>query len=197
MILLLLTTLIIADVQEVNFGYASVYNDLVLACPKSTYKKTGLPVAAHRWLPCGTIINVKRIDTGKVAKAVIGDRGPYGACIPSKKNTRACGQGSKWINGRDFVRKKRPMKSAAWRGILDMSIPLARRLGVKNRLIPVVIYTDLANSKPLNTVPDDLGSKKIVIKSNNFSILTILWSMQYEIRATTSENNNREMAQDS
>ncbi len=188
---LLLTVLALADVQEVNFGLASVYNDAVLACPKSTYKKTGLPTVAHRELPCGTIINVKRIDTGKVVKAVVADRGPFGACMPSKKGSRACGPGAKWINGRNFVKKKLPMNTATWRGILDMSMALAKRLGVKNRLIPVVIYTDHANSEPFNVIPDEVDDPKLERNSIDFNILTLLGSTQDdETRVSSSEGRN-------
>ena len=106
---LLLSVLVLADIQQVDVGLASVYNDKILACPKSTYQKTKLPICANRELPCGTILTVKRIDNNKEAKCVVADRGPYGACVPSKNNTRACGRGQKWINGRNFVKKKKPM----------------------------------------------------------------------------------------
>lgn len=190
--LILFLTLSIINTQQVDVGMASVYNDKVYACPKSTYKHTGLPVCANRDLPCGTILNVKRVDTEQVAQCVVGDRGPYGACIPSKKNTRACGQGSKWINGRNFVKKKKPMISASWRGILDMSRPLARRLGVKNRLVPVVIYTDFANNIPFSITPDDEDDPKLERISNNIDTLTFLeMAKSYEIRTTSGESDNQ------
>lgn len=162
----------------VQYGLASVYNDKTYACPKSSYQYTHLPTAAHRSLPCGSIINVKIIDSDKEVKAVIADRGPYGACKPSKISSRACGFGSKWINGRDFVKKKLPMNSATWRGILDMSMPLAKRLGVKNRLVPVVIYTDLANSAPSNVIEDAVDDPKLERNHSNFNRLTFLGSIK-------------------
>jgi len=174
-----------ADIQQIDVGLASVYNDRILACPKSTYKKTGLPICANRDLPCGTILNVRRIDVDKGARCVVADRGPYGACVPSKKNTRACGPGSRWINGRNFVRKKKPMNLATWRGILDMSIPLARRLGVRDRLVFVVIYTDFANSAPSSINPDDIDDPKIERNSNNIDTLARLEMVRTHENHTT------------
>src|SRR5260221_6230321 len=85
--------------EDIDIGLASVYHDKYLACPKYTYKYTGLDTCAHRSLPCGSVINIKRIDTGKTVQAVVADRGPFGICRPSNKNTRACGMGSIWSNG--------------------------------------------------------------------------------------------------
>lgn len=192
MINLLMLLVAFANFQEVDIGLASVFNDKIFACPKSTYKKTGLPICAHRTLPCGTILNVERIDTEQTAKCVVADRGPYGCCLPAHINTRACGRGSKWINGRNFVRKKIPMKSAAWRGILDMSRPLAKLLNVKNRLVPVVIYTDFANSEISSITPDEIDDPKLERKSNNIDALMLLeMTKSDEITAHTNKNNNR------
>ena len=194
---LLLFVLHFADVNQVDIGLASVYNDKILACPKSTYKKTGLPICANRDLPCGTILNVKRVDNGKIARCVVADRGPYGACTPSKKNTRACGQGSKWINGRNFVKKKKPMNLATWRGILDMSVSLARRLGVQNRLVPVFIYTDFANTTPSSIIPDDTDDPKIERNSNNIDTLALLEMVRtHENHTTTTQTKNQAVAHD-
>lgn len=180
------------DMQQVDVGLASVYHDKVFACPKSTYKQTGLPTVAHRTFPCGTIINVKRIDVdGEIIRAVVADRGPFGACIPSKKSTRACGHGSKWINGGRLFRQKNIVKSINWRGILDMSGPLAKLLGVKNRLVPVVIYTDLANNQPFSVIPDNYDDPKLERKSNVFDILTALETNSFNEPTTeTGEINN-------
>jgi len=189
----LLLVLSFMDLQSVDVGFASVYYDKTFACPKTSYIHTGLPVCANRELPCGTILNVKRIDTKQVAKCVVGDRGPYGVCVPSKKNTRACGHGSKWINGRNFIKKKKPMNTAVWRGILDMTRPLARLLGVKNRLVPVVIYTDFANNAPFSIIPDDEDDPKLDRISNNLDTLTFLENAKSydETRTASGEINNR------
>jgi hypothetical protein len=139
-------------------GKASVYNDKVLACPKSTYKHTGLPVCANRELPCGTILTVIRTDNNKQAQCVIADRGPFGVCIKSNKNTRACGFGSRWINGRYIYKYNKPMINAVWRGILDMSRPFARKLGVyKNRLIPIIMYVSFTNNAIFNIVEKSIS----------------------------------------
>lgn len=191
-ILILIATLVdTTTISHVDIGLASVYNDRVFACPRSTYKKIRLPTCANRDLPCGTILNVKRIDSNKTARCVVADRGPYGACIPSKRNTRACGHGLRWINGRNFVRKKKPMDSANWRGILDMSITLARHLGVKDRLVPVFIWTDFANTGPSYVIPDDIDDPKIGENSSNISILTSLWMVRkYENHTTVAQSEN-------
>jgi hypothetical protein len=191
--LALLFILNILNTQQVDVGLASVYNDKIFACPRATYKQVRLPICANRDLPCGTILNVKRIDTGQIAKCVVADRGPYGACVPSKKNSRACGHGLRWINGRNFVRNKRPMNLATWRGILDMSKPLARLLGVKNRLVSVVIYTDFANNESYSITPDDVDDLKLERISNNTGTLTLLETTEShdETRTTSGEIDNR------
>lgn len=178
--------------QEIDVGLASVYNDKILACPKNTYKYAELPTCANRNLPCGTILNVKRMDTDKVAKCVVADRGPFGACVPSKRNTHACGHGSKWINGRKFVKNKIPMNTATWRGILDMSMPLAKKLNVKNRLVPVFIYTDFANSGPSSIIIDDIDDPKLERNSNKINVLTLLENAKYhdETRRTSGKGRN-------
>lgn len=176
MIRLLILFATLTSVQQVDTGLAGVYNNnATLACPKYTYKKAGLPICASRDLPCGTILHVKRLDNGREARCVVADRGPYGFCTPSKKNTRACGKGSRWINGRIFIKKQKLIKSGTWRGILDMSTALARQLGVRNRVVPVLIWTDLANTEPSNIDPDDLDDPKSR-NSNDISILTSLES---------------------
>lgn len=172
MSLLLFSMIVMADLHQIDRGLASVYDDAILACPKSSYQKTKLPTCAHRDLPCGAVVFIKRVDGNKIIKAVVADRGPFGVCKPSNKNTRACGTGSKWVNGRNYFKKKIPMESATWRGVLDMSIPLAKSLGIKNRLIPVIIYSDLANSKISNDHKDIQDDPKIVRISNDINILT-------------------------
>lgn len=190
--LLLFSIMSIANVMTIDVGLASVYNDKIYACPKTSYKHTGLPTAAHRELPCGTVINVKRVDTGKTVKAVVADRGPFGACVPYKGTSRACGNGLRWINGRDFVRKKKPMVTAVWRGILDMSLPLAKLLNVKNRLVMVVIYTDFANNVPSNVWDDDVDDPKLSRKVNEINSLTLLENAnKHEVRIATNKSRDR------
>jgi hypothetical protein len=163
--------LLFLQLTYVQYGLASVYNDKVYACPKASYKYTHLHTAASRTLECGTIINIKRLDTDKIVKAVISDRGPYGTCNPGKRDTRACGHNSKWKNGRKLIKSKMPIESHNWRGVLDMSRPLARELGVKNRLIPVLIYTDPANDLPSNVDPLDTNETNNAIKINKIDKL--------------------------
>ena len=138
-----------------NIGLASVYNDKVFACPRSSYAQTHLPTLANRTLPCGSVVSVMRLDTGRVVRAQVNDRGPFGACRPSPhSHTRACGNGKKWINGRNYFKHNIPMITGNWRGIIDMSPKLAHLLGTKNGLIPVIISPE-TNNNALSGVRED------------------------------------------
>lgn len=145
----ILTLLNLSNASNVDVGLASVFNDKVLACPRTSYKHSNGNICAHRSLPCGEEVNIVRIDNGKISSCTIADRGPFGFCVQSKRNTRECGMGARWINGSKFIKHKTPIKSGTWRGILDMSPKVAKRLGIKNRLVRVMIYTKYTNTPPL------------------------------------------------
>lgn len=166
--------ILLLQLANVQYGLASVYNDKVFACPKSTYKNNKLPTCASRTLPCGTVVTVKRLDNGKVALGRVIDRGGFGVCVPSTKNSRACGQGLKWKNGRNYFKYNLPMGLATWRGILDMSPALAHKLGAKNRLVPVVIYTGTANNEPSVVNPDIIDDPKIQRNIDNSNVFAYL-----------------------
>ena len=68
--------------------------------------------AAHKTLPLGTVVRVKRTDTGQTVRVVINDRGPYGAV----------GDDGAWRVDLEGTEQTR------YRGILDMSIATARAL---------------------------------------------------------------------
>jgi rare lipoprotein A len=61
-------------------GKAHYYSDELsgngMACG-GTYRPSKM-VAAHRTLPCGTVLRVKNRANGKVVKVKVKDRGPYG-----------------------------------------------------------------------------------------------------------------------
>ena len=60
-------------------GYASYYHDRFngrRTANGETYDKTILS-AAHRTLPMGSLIRVKRLDNGKTVTLRVNDRGPY------------------------------------------------------------------------------------------------------------------------
>lgn len=164
-LLLLIVQLFVAEQ-----GLASVYSDKVFACPRKMRIKQ-YPICAHRSLPCGSLITVKRLDNNVEVKCQIMDRGPYGICTPSHRNTRACGNGSKWSNGRNIIKNKIPMKLGTWRGILDMTKPLAKKLGVTNRLINVMIHTNIANNKLFAIETNDTDDPKLERIHNNAIIL--------------------------
>lgn len=67
---------------------------------------------AHRSLPCGTRVLLYNPRTGKSTTAVVVDRGPYGAMV-----------------GRAWTLKRRLGDPGIWRGCLDISQRVARRLG--------------------------------------------------------------------
>lgn len=128
-------------------GLASVYYPTTeIACKNKHYDKR-LPICANRELACGTVLNVQREDTGKIAQCRVLDRGPFGICLDSKngKGSRACGEGKKWKNGNVWYRKNLEVDDDLWRGIIDLSPGIANKLGVHNRLIKVNIWREINN----------------------------------------------------
>ncbi len=81
---------------------------------------------AHRTLPLQTtVLLVNGRDSSKRAWCRINDRGPYGAVTSD---------GS-------YVVKTRPEQDGKWRGVLDISIAVARELGTHEQgLEPVEIH---------------------------------------------------------
>jgi len=71
-----------------------------------------VPFCAHRTLPCGSVLLVELARTGARALCVVIDRGPYGA-----------------IHDGSWVLKRRRSDPGRWRGVLDLSLGVAIRLG--------------------------------------------------------------------
>jgi rare lipoprotein A len=68
------------DRSEVQTGYATWYGG-ALAGHKTASGERFDPsqmTAAHRTLPLGTWVEVKRVDTGQTVRVRINDRGPFG-----------------------------------------------------------------------------------------------------------------------
>lgn len=57
-------------------GTASIYRDTRVACPGERYDPNAM-TAAHRTLPCGTVVEIKNVKNGHVASVRIIDRGPF------------------------------------------------------------------------------------------------------------------------
>lgn len=74
-------------------------------------------VCAHRWLPFGTLVRLTR-KNGRSALCVVLDRGPFGACVPTRRNYRGrgCPKGYRY---RVIVNRRRLPRGAYYRGVID------------------------------------------------------------------------------
>ena len=104
-----------------NTGIASTFtahekwNNGKFACG-GDWEDPDRAVCAHRWLPCGTWIEVESKKTGRTAWCEVMDRGPYGALSSD----------GKWVLKRPRDPKT---KSAKWRGIIDLSPSVTNAIG--------------------------------------------------------------------
>lgn len=57
-------------------GVASVYVDVAVACPGERYSASSL-TAAHRTIPCGTLVEVVNVRNGRRVVVRIVDRRPF------------------------------------------------------------------------------------------------------------------------
>jgi rare lipoprotein A len=69
-----------ADRSEVQVGYATWYGGALAGHPTASGERfdPGQMTAAHRKLPFGTWVEVKRVDTSQTVRVRINDRGPFG-----------------------------------------------------------------------------------------------------------------------
>ena len=103
-------------------------------CAWKKHVKLGDPLVAHRFLKCGTRIHVSLVKAPWAgAWMVVGDHGPYGACVQRGKVPKGAYWRENWSCRRKFgpdsvwyVKLKR-RQPGIWRGVLDMS-PVARKL---------------------------------------------------------------------
>lgn len=113
-----------------QYGLASQYDwprdplsGKSLACQyqfkPDAFKEARKQGCAHRFLPCGTRLLISNPRTGRSQVCTVVDRGPYGATYRGK-----------------WVVKIRKTDPGEWRGIIDLSMPVADRLGL-NGLEPV------------------------------------------------------------
>ena len=96
-------------------------NDGRLACDGGRqWEDPEEPVCAHRTLPCGTLLLVQSVQTGKTAWCRVLDRGPYGALTAE----------GTWI-----IKKPGDQETATatWRGVLDVGPRVGRELGLRGR----------------------------------------------------------------
>lgn len=100
---------------------------------------------AHRWLPLGMPMVIKNMENGRVAVALVEDRGPFGYCLHKRRRkphcrpkphawrrAHPCPRGYKWVNGAFEPHRSRILHGDAcgwWRGAIDMTWPVARELG--------------------------------------------------------------------
>lgn len=56
--------------------YSDAYKGSTMACGGSYHPRK--MIAAHRNLPCGTVLRVKNLSNGNIVKVTVKDRGPYG-----------------------------------------------------------------------------------------------------------------------
>jgi hypothetical protein len=107
--------------------------------------KRGDPILAHRSLPCGARVYVSKVTTpNQGAWMVVGDRGPYGACVKRSRLPRRAiwmhstycrekgGRGTVW-----YV-KRRVRDPGIWRAVADLS-PEAKERIKHNGFEPVEI----------------------------------------------------------
>ena len=88
----------------------------------------GQPIIAHRFLPCGTPVYVTVKSTQRGAWMVVGDRGPFGACVHKNQlPPNSFWKPDQWCQKRhhsvDYVWyvKTRNDQPGQWRGIADIS----------------------------------------------------------------------------
>lgn len=88
---------------------------------------------AHRTLPCGSKVKITNPRNGKTAKAVVVDRGPYGAGTPGhdwyvkrKKDEPPPNHVCRKINDPECLPRK-------WRGCVDLLPAVGKKIGLKGR----------------------------------------------------------------
>jgi rare lipoprotein A (peptidoglycan hydrolase) len=91
-----------------------------LACTGKTLQK-GQAVCAHRTIPCGTRLLLQNLSNHRIATCRVLDRGPFGARLP----------------GGGFVLKRNAHAKGTWQGVVDMSPPVAARLGMSRSVAQV------------------------------------------------------------
>jgi rare lipoprotein A len=78
-VLALLPSVAVARPKHVETGVASWYGKAYAGKPTASGEpfRLGKRTAAHRTLPFGTVVRVRRLDTGRTVRVVINDRGPF------------------------------------------------------------------------------------------------------------------------
>jgi hypothetical protein len=131
---LLTVTLFGATALETETGIATRFGDPMDFLSGSHLKCTqgkmqdGQMVCAHRTLPCGTVVMLENVRTGRFAVCQVLDRGPYGANLP---------------NGHIGL-KTRAREPGTWRGVVDLSPAVASALNLNGRERVRMFYQKVA-----------------------------------------------------
>lgn len=112
---------------------------------KVNHRKFGI---AHRTLPCGTMVLITNIRTGRSVRAPVIDRGPYWV-VPRKcsRDDRGFPSHACWRRGRALVRSViKPTSRITFASCADLTPPVARAIGLNGKE-PVIVYA-LPKPKP-------------------------------------------------
>ncbi len=105
---------------------------------KVSHRQFGI---AHRTLPCGTMVLITNIRTGRSVRAPVIDRGPYWV-VPTKCSRDNSGFPSHkcWAKGRAKVRRYlNPASGITFASCADLTPPVARAIGLNGKE-PVIVY---------------------------------------------------------
>jgi hypothetical protein len=100
-------------------------------------------VCAHRTLPFGTILRIRR-RSGQRSVCIVLDRGPFGACVPSAgARTRGCKAGYTY---RVIVRDKMPA-GGYYRGEIDATPAVHKLMGSSGSIWARIERVGVARSR--------------------------------------------------
>lgn len=130
-----------------QYGTASRFGDAgdrwiggTLMCRPDEYVNSEENMCAHRHYPCGTILIVKNVRTGKMTWCEVTDRGPYGANVFAGRGRTADIVSLSSGKLAWYVKKRlnhRPPASLCpsggcvgrWRSIVDLSPSVSKAIG--------------------------------------------------------------------
>jgi len=125
-------------------------------------------ILAHRTWPCSTKVLVLNPRSGRRTWAVVGDRGPYGAVGPKKKNglfCRASGREIGWCVKRP-KRRDGSEDPGRWRGVADLS-PSLRKEVLHSGHAPIFLIT---TALEINKARHQYRSRSRRLRSRSLSI---------------------------
>jgi len=132
------------NARRVQKGVASIYwpgdgHSGPTCADGKPFTKTRCHIAHRSW-PMGSRVRVCSLRTRRCTTTYVGDRGPFGACDKRGLNPRTLACRGRWFaqvytRGRWRVHyhgkrwKTVPKKLGKWRGVVDMSRCVAKRIG--------------------------------------------------------------------